>query len=75
MLNEQLVQAERQLAEVAVRIEKQKVLISRLEEGGLDTAHAAFLLQQSLGLQKLHEAYRDRLKRELAKVTIASIQL
>ena len=68
MLKDQLVQAERKLTEVAVRIEKQKALISRLEAGGHDSAHAAFLLQQSLGLQEMHEAHRDRLKRELTKV-------
>jgi hypothetical protein len=68
MLMAHLAQADRQLAELAVRIEQQKAVIARLDTGGQNTAHAAFLLQQALGLQELHQAHRDRLKRELSKV-------
>jgi hypothetical protein len=68
MLKDHLAQIERQLAEVALRIEKQKALISRLEAAGHDTAQATFLLQQALGLHALHQTHRDRLKRSLAEV-------
>jgi hypothetical protein len=68
MLKDHLGQADRQLAELAVRIEQQKTHIARLEAGGQDTAHASFLLQQARGLQRLHQTHRDWLKRELAKV-------
>ena len=50
-LQDHLAQAQRELAEVAARIERQKALIRKLERGGQDTAHAVFLLQQSLGLK------------------------
>ena len=50
---------------MAARIERQKALIRKLERGRQDTAHAAFLLQQSLGLKALNEAHRARLQREL----------
>ncbi len=52
VLQDHLAQAERELAEVAARIERQKALIRKLERGGQDTAHAAFLLHQSLGLKR-----------------------
>ena len=68
MLIDHLVQADRQLAELAVRIQQQKAVIARLERSGQNTEHAVFLLQQALGLQELHQAHRDRLKRELSKV-------
>ena len=56
------------MAEVAARIERHKALIRKLERGGQDTAHAAFLLHQSLGLKALNEAHRARLQRELGSV-------
>jgi hypothetical protein len=62
-----LAQTERQLAEVVTRLEKQKALIFRsLERRGEDTAHAAFLLRQSLGLKALNEAHRDQLQDQMA---------
>ena len=67
MLKDHLGQADRQLAELAVRIEQQKAHITRLEAGHQDSAHAAFLLQQARGLHGLHQTHRDWLKRELAK--------
>lgn len=67
MLQDHLAQAERQLAEVAARIEGQKAFIRSLERRGQDTAHAAFLLQQSLGFKALNETHRDRLQRELVR--------
>ena len=62
-----LERTERQLVEIAARIRKQKVVLARLEAAGENTAHAAFLLEQSLGWQKLNEAHRARLKRELER--------
>jgi hypothetical protein len=63
----ELARTERQLVEVAARIEKQKAVLSRLQAMGENTAHASFLLEQSLGWQKLNETHRARLKRELAQ--------
>ena len=68
VLQDHLAQAESELAEVTARIERQKALIRKLERGGQDTAHAAFLLHQSLGLKALNEAHRARLQRELGSV-------
>ena len=65
-IRDELVRTERELAEVAARIQKQKAVLSRLEAMGENTAHAAFLLEQSLGWQRLNEAHQARLKRELA---------
>ena len=65
-IRDELARTERQLAEVAARIQKQKAVLSRLEAMGENTAHAAFLLEQSLGWQRLNEAHKARLKRELA---------
>ena len=64
-LKNHLAEVERQLAELAVRIEKQRALLRRLEASRRDTAAATFLLEQALGLQKLHESHRERLTREL----------
>jgi hypothetical protein len=64
-IRDELARTERQLAEVEARIEKQKVVLNRLEAAGENTAHASFLLEQSLGLHSLNEAHRERLKREL----------
>ena len=66
-ITEELARTERQLVEVAARIQKHKAVLSRLETMGENTAHASFLLEQSLGWQKLNEAHRARLKRELAR--------
>ena len=66
-ITDDLERTERQLVEVAARIEKQKAVLSRLEAMGENTAHASFLLEQSLGWQKLTETHRERLKRELAQ--------
>jgi len=66
-IRDELVWTERQLAEVEARIEKQKAVLNRLEAAGENTAHASFLLEQSLGWQKLNETHRERLKRELAR--------
>ena len=66
-LTDELGRTERQLVEVAARIEKHKALVSRLETMGENTAHASFLLEQALGWQKVNEAHRERLKRELAQ--------
>jgi hypothetical protein len=66
-ITDELARTERQLVEIADHIEKQKAVLSRLEGRGENTAHAAFLLEQSLGWQKLNEAHRARLKRELAQ--------
>ena len=73
-LQDHLAQAQRELAEVAARIERQKALIRKLERGGQDTAHAAFLLQQSLGLKALNEAHRARLQRELESLGSSRVQ-
>ena len=62
-----LERTERQLVEIAARIRKQKMVLARLEAAGENTAHAAFLLEQSLGWQKLNEAHRARLERDLAQ--------
>ncbi len=62
-----IAEAERQLAELAARVERQRALVQGLEACGQETAHAAFLLQQAIGLKALHEAHRDWLKRELTK--------
>ena len=62
---DELARTERQLVKVTAPIEQQKDAPSRLEAGGENTSHASFLLVQSLGLQKLIEAHRARLKREL----------
>src|SRR5918996_3566822 len=67
MLLDHLAEAERQLAELAARVERQWALVQGLEAVGQETAHAAFLLQQAIGLKALHEALRDWLKRELTK--------
>ena len=67
MLESHLGEAEHQLAELAARVERQKGLVQGLEAGGQDTAHAAFLLQQAIGLKALHEAHRDWVKRELTR--------
>jgi hypothetical protein len=64
-IRDELARTERQLAEVAARIQKQRRVLSRLEAAGENTAHAAFLLEQSLGWQKLNEAHLARLKRGL----------
>jgi CelD/BcsL family acetyltransferase involved in cellulose biosynthesis len=66
-IRDELARIERELVEVAARIEKQKAALSRLEATGENTAHASFLLEQSLGWQRLNEAHRARLKRELAQ--------
>jgi hypothetical protein len=66
-IRDELARTERQLAELAARIEKHKTVLDRLEATGENTARASFLLEQSLGLQRLNEAYRERLKRELAQ--------
>jgi hypothetical protein len=63
----ELARTERQLVEVAARVEKQKAVIRCLEAKAENTAHAAFLLEQSLGWQKLNEAHRERLKHELSQ--------
>jgi hypothetical protein len=67
-IRDELARTERQLAEVAARIEKQKLVLNRLEAAGENTAHAAFLLEQWLGCRKLNEAHQARLKRELVLV-------
>jgi len=66
-ITDDLERTERQLVEIAARIQKQKVVLARLEAAGENTAHAAFLLEQSFGWQKLNEAHRARLKRELER--------
>jgi hypothetical protein len=66
-IRDELARTERQLVEVAARIEKQKAVLSRLEAEGESTAHASFLLEQCLGWQRLNEAHRARLKRELGR--------
>jgi hypothetical protein len=64
-IRDELARTERELVEVAARIEKQKAALSRLQSTGENTAHASFLLEQSLGWQKLNEAHLARLKRGL----------
>jgi hypothetical protein len=66
-IREELARTEHQLVDVAARIEKQKAVINRLEAMGESTAYAAFLLEQALGWQRVNEAHRTRLKRELAQ--------
>jgi hypothetical protein len=68
-IREELARTERQLVDIETRIEKQKAALSRLEAMGENTAHAAFLLEQAIGWQRLNEAYRARLKRELAQAS------
>jgi hypothetical protein len=66
-LKDELARTERQLAEVAARIEKHRAMLSRLEKMGENTAHASFLLEQALGWQRVNEAHQERLKRQLAQ--------
>ncbi len=47
-IRDELARTERQLAEIAARIDKQRTVLGHLEAEGENTAHASFLLEQSL---------------------------
>jgi hypothetical protein len=50
-------------------IDRQRELIARLEGRGLDTVLAESILEVFRQTQQLHEEDRDRLLRELARLT------
>jgi len=67
IVSDHLAQVERHVAMGAKTIERQRVLIRRLEERGIDTTFACDLLLQFEEMQLLHVADRERLLGELRR--------
>jgi hypothetical protein len=65
-LARELSQAKEQVAKDPERIAHQRAVVSRHEEGGLDSAIARAILEQLETLQRVHIADRDRLLAEAA---------
>jgi hypothetical protein len=65
-LERELSQAEEQVAKDPDRIAHQRAVVSRHQEGGLDSAIARAILDQLETLQCVHIADRDRLLAEAA---------
>jgi hypothetical protein len=65
-LARELSQAKEQIGKDPDRIAHQRAVVSRHEEGGLDSAIARAILDQLETLQRLHIADRDRLLAEAA---------
>jgi hypothetical protein len=68
MTADHLAQAERHVAEGERHVARQRELIAELERDGHDTVQARELLVQFEGLQVMHVADRDRLRREFASL-------
>ena len=67
MIEKHLAQAERHVAQGERHMEQQRALAEKMEHDGHDTQEAYKLLAQFEGLQDLHVADGDRLRRELAE--------
>jgi hypothetical protein len=65
MLNENLRQAEAQVARADRQVVKQRWTVARLERDGQDTTAARAILAQIEQARKQHIAERDRLRRKL----------
>jgi hypothetical protein len=63
-LARELSQAEEQVVKDPDRIAHQRAVVSRHEDGGLDSAIARAILEQLETLQRIHIADRDRLLAE-----------
>jgi hypothetical protein len=68
MLERHLAESEKDVVEGRVHIANQIRIIEDLKAGGHDTTVAEALLNTLMETQRLHENYRDRLRRELGRV-------
>jgi hypothetical protein len=71
MLRQQLARAERHVAEGHEILERQRQLITRMHELGLDTTEYAGRLARFEATQAAHIADRDRLMQELAALEVS----
>ena len=65
MLREHLAQAEAHIALGLAHIDKQRRIISRLYDKGVDPTSARDFLAKLEDAQAMHEAYRERIQHEL----------
>lgn len=66
MILEHLEMTHRHVADRVEQLERQRGVISNLEEKGLDSSGAIVLLQSFEEIQREHIAHRDRLEAQLA---------